>query len=138
MGTADAMTTPRPGGPKPQIRDGYYADWRGDEYECSPDGADVRLYRSDPAEGFIEIRPGRFVRVLQADQVANFCYIRTTCKWHGEPFIVLGEADGWLRVEYTGGKAPVAQALGLEEFDYGVYQGWAPLTEVEDLIEHRI
>jgi hypothetical protein len=47
-------------------------------------------------------------------------------------------ADGWLRVEYTGGKAPVAQTLGLEAFDYGVYQGWAPLAEVEDLIEHRV
>jgi hypothetical protein len=78
------------------------------------------------------------VRVLQADQVANFCYVRTTCQWRGEPFIVLGEADGWLRVEYTGGRAPAAQALGLEEFDYGVYQGWAPLTEVEDITEHRV
>jgi hypothetical protein len=132
------MTTSRSTGPVPQIRDGYYADWRGDEYECSPDGPNIRLYRSDPAEGFEEVRPGRYVRVLPADQVANFCYVRTICKWKGEPFIVLGEADGWLRVEYTGGKAPVAQALGLEEFDYGVYQGWAPLTEVEDLTEIRI
>jgi hypothetical protein len=120
-----------------RIRDGYYADWRGDEYEVSPDGADMRLYSTEPAEGFIEIRPGRFVRVLQADQVANFCYIRTTCMWQGEPFIVLGEADGWLRVEYTGGKAPVARALGLDEFDYGVYQGWAPLSDVENLTEVR-
>ena len=135
---APVVSRPRPTGPVPQIRDGYYAVWRGDEYECSPDGADVRLYRADPAEGFIELRPGRHVRVLQADQVANFCYIRTTCTWKGEPFIVLGESDGWLRVEYTGGKAPVAQALGLEEFDYGVYQGWAPLTEIEDLAEHRV
>lgn len=122
----------------PQVRDGYYADWRGDEYECSPDGADVRLYRSDPAEGFIEVRAGRYVRVLQSDQVANFCYIRTTCNWKGEPFIVLGEADGWLRVEYTGGRSPVAQTLGLEEFDYGVYQGWAPAADVTDLREVRV
>ena len=136
------MTAPRSGtarpAPAPRIRDGYYADWRGDEYECSPDGADVRLYRADPADGFIEIRPGRYVRVLQADQVANLCYIRTTCKWKGQPFIVLGESDGWLRVEYTGGRAPVAAALGLEEFDFGVYQGWAPLVEIEDLTEHRV
>src|SRR5690606_41274272 len=69
------------------------------------------LFRSEPEEGFTEVRPGRYVRVLPADQVANFAYVRTTCTWQGEPFIVLGEADGWLRVEYTGGKAPVARTL---------------------------
>ena len=48
------------------------------------------------------------------------------------------EADAWLRVEYTGGRSPVARSLGLEEFDFGVYQGWAPLEEVNDLYEHRV
>jgi hypothetical protein len=51
---------------------------------------------------------------------------------------VLAEAGAWLRVEYTGGRAPVARALGLEEFDFGVYQGWAPVQEVNDLYEHRV
>jgi hypothetical protein len=120
------------------VRDGYYADWRGDEYEVSPDGADMRLYTAEPSDGFHQVRAGRYVRVLQADQVANFCYIRTTCTWQGEPFIVLGEADGWLRVEYTGGKAPVARTLNLEEFDFGVYQGWAPIAEVENIHEVRV
>jgi hypothetical protein len=32
----------------------------------------------------------------------------------------------------------VAHALGLEEFDFGVYQGWAPANEVTDLREHRV
>jgi len=41
-------------------------------------------------------------------------------------------------VEYTGGKAPVARELGLEEFDYGVYQGWAPVADVTDLREVRV
>ncbi len=42
------------------------------------------------------------------------------------------------RVEYTGGKYPVAQALGLEEFDFGVYQGWAPAGEVTEVREQRV
>ncbi len=83
------------------------------------------------------MRPGRFVRVVPANEVEDFCYMRTTCTWQGEPFIVLGEADGWLRVEYTGGKAPVARTLGLEEFDFGVYQGWAPVAEVTNMREYR-
>ncbi len=119
------------------MRDGYFGHWRGREFEVSPDGTEIRLYTSEPEEGFVQVRPGRFVLVVPADDVRDFCYIRTTCTWQGEPFIVLGEVDGWLRVEYTGGKAPVARTLGLEEFDFGVYQGWAPVADVANLREYR-
>ena len=120
------------------MRDGYVARWRGREYEASPDGDDVRIYLPQADEGFEEVRPGRFVRVLPIAQVDDLCYVRTACSWRGEPFIVLGQHDKWLRVEYTGGKAPVARTLGLEEFDFGVYQGWAPKDAVENLTEHRV
>jgi hypothetical protein len=120
------------------MRDGFVARWRGEEYEASPDGERVRLYRTDPAEEFTEARPGRFVRVVPAAEVTDLSYVRTTCTWQGEPFIVLGEHDGWLRLEYTGGRAPVAEALRLEVFDFGVYQCWARATEVADLSERRI
>jgi len=119
------------------MRDGYYARWRGREFEVSPDGDNLRLYSPEPGEGFEQVRPGRYVRVVAMAEAEDFAYVRTTCKWQGEPFIVLGEADGWLRVEYTGGKAPVARTLGLEEFDFGVYQGWAPMQQVTDLHEYR-
>ncbi|MEH1123730.1 hypothetical protein [Micromonospora sp. CPCC 206061] len=120
------------------MRDGYVARWRGREYEASPDGDAVRIYQPEADEGFEQARPGRFVRVLPVKELEDFAYVRTTCTWKGEPFIVLAEHDGWLRVEYTGGRWPVTQHLGLEEFDFGVYQGWAPATEVTDLREHRI
>mgnify|MGYP006172127029 CR=1 FL=1 len=81
---------------------------------------------------------GRYVRVLKPGEFGELVYVRTTCSWRGEPFIVLAEADNWLRLEYTGGRAPVARDLGLEEFDFGVYQGWAPAQEVNDLYEHRV
>jgi hypothetical protein len=120
------------------VRDGYLATWRGTEYEASPDGEQMRLYVNEPRDGFVPVRPGRFVQVVPAAEVEDFAYVRTTCTWQGEPFIVLGEHEEWLRVEYTGGKAPVAKALGLEEFDYGVYQGWAPHSQVSDLREYRV
>jgi hypothetical protein len=120
------------------MRDGYVVRWQGREYDASPDGDRVRIYAPGPGEGFEEVRPGRFVRVLGVDEIDELTYVRTTCQWRGQPFIVLAEADTWLRVEYTGGRAPVARSLGLEEFDFGVSQGWAPATEVTDLYEHRV
>ena len=120
------------------MRDGYVARWRGVEYEASPDGATVRLYQPTPAEGFEKVRDGRHVQVVPISEIEDLSYVRTTCSWRGEPFIVLAEYDSWLRVEYTGGKSPVAQALRLEEFEFGVYQGWVPAAEVADLREYRV
>ena len=120
------------------MRDGYVVTWRGREYDASPDGDSVRIYAPEPEDGFEEVRPGRYRRVLAAGEFDEVVYVRTTCTWRGQPFIVLAEADSWLRVEYTGGRAPIARQMGLEEFDFGVYQGWAPAHEVTDLYEHRV
>jgi hypothetical protein len=120
------------------IQDGYVARWRGREYEARPDGEQVRIYQQHAEDGFEQLQPDRFRRLLPMSDVDDLAYVRTTCTWKGEPFIVLAQHDAWLRVEYTGGKAPVARALGLDEFDYGVYQGWAPMADARDLREHRI
>ncbi|WP_285554586.1 hypothetical protein [Actinoplanes regularis] len=120
------------------MRDGYVVTWQGQEYDAVPDGDKVRIYTTRSTEGFTEVKPGRYVQVLKPGEFDEVAYVRTMCTWRGEPFIVLAEADTWLRLEYTGGRAPVAQRLGLEEFDYGVYQGWAPAAEVSDIYEHRV
>jgi len=120
------------------VRDGFYASWRGLEYEASPDGEVVRLYTGAPAEGFLEAAPGRHVRVVAADEVDHLVYVVTLCTWRGEPFQVLGEHEEWLRVEYLGQDPAVAERLGLEEFDLGVYHAWAPREEVSDLREERL
>lgn len=121
-----------------RIRHGFFARWRGTEYEASPDGDEVRLYVGEHADGFRQIGPGRFVQVVPASEVEDVRYVSTYCTWRGEPFVVLGEHQGWLRVEYTGGKAPVAESLGLELFDRGVYQAWASKHEVEDVREESV
>ncbi|MFI0448524.1 hypothetical protein [Actinomadura sp. 6N118] len=120
------------------FRHGYYAGWRGAEYEASPDGDQMRLYSAAPTDGFAEVVPGRFVRVVPAAELEHLSYVNTFCTWQGEPFVVLGEHQTWLRVEYTGGKAPVAERLGLETFDRGVYQAWAPRSDVADLREETV
>jgi hypothetical protein len=119
------------------MRDGYLARWRGREYDASPDGDNVRIYQPEPGDGFEEVRAGRYVRVLPAAEIDELVYVRTTGSWKGQPFIVLAAQDNWLRVEYTGGRWPVAESMGLEAFDFGVYQGWAPAHEVLDLREQR-
>jgi hypothetical protein len=120
------------------IRDGYAARWQGREYEASPDGEQIRLYRPDPEDGFEQVRPDRYCRCVPADEVEELVYIRTTCVWRDESFIVLAEHESWLRVEYTGGLAPVAGDLGLEEFEFGVYQGWVARDEATELREYRV
>lgn len=118
------------------IRDGYVARWRGAEYEASPSAdGEVRLYSVEPAEGFAEARPSRHVRVVPTGEIDDLRYVRTLCRWRGETFIVVGEHETWLRVEYVGGRLPVAQRLGLDQVDYGVWQSWAPRAEVTDLHE---
>lgn len=119
------------------IRHGFYAAWRGAEYEASPDGESVRLYAARQADGFRQMAQDRYVHVVPLADV-ELTYVSTHCTWRGEPFVVLGEHDGWVRVEYTGGKAPVAEELGLEQFDRGVYQAWAPRTELKDVREESV
>jgi hypothetical protein len=122
------------------IRDGYIARWRGLEYEASPGGGDeeLRLYTTEPAAGFEETRPGRYRRIVPTVEIESLRYIRTACTWKGEPFTIVGEHESWLRVEYTGGRAAVAERLGLDRLDRGVWQAWAPRTEVVDLREEII
>ncbi|TNY34543.1 hypothetical protein [Thermomonospora catenispora] len=119
------------------VRDGYYAGWRGLEYEASPDGDRIRLYTGVAAEGFTEVVPGRHVRVVPRREVDHLCYVTTWCTWRGEPFQVLGEQNGWLRVEYAGSDPEAPRRLGLEAFDVDVHQGWVRRGEVSDLREER-
>ncbi|TMR03038.1 hypothetical protein ETD83_11515 [Actinomadura soli] len=120
------------------VRHGYYAAWHGAEYEASPDGDLVRLYTARHTDGFRRISPDRYVQVVPLSDVDDLRYVTTRCTWQGEPFVVLGEHDGWLRVEHSGGEAAVAERLRLELFDRGVYQAWASRHEVEDVREEIV
>ncbi|WP_433174792.1 hypothetical protein [Actinoallomurus sp. CA-150999] len=121
------------------IRDGYVARWQGTDYDAVPgvDG-EVRLYSTVPVDGFTEVRPDRFLLVVREDQVGGLRYVRTRCTWRGEPFVVIGEHEGWVRVEYSGGRAPVAAALELERVDIGVYQAWVSQDEITGLHQELI
>jgi hypothetical protein len=119
------------------IGGGYVARWRGAEYEASPDvsseGVRIRLYSVTPVDGFDEIESDRHRRVVPVDDLERLLYVSQVCTCQGEPFRVLGERGEWLRVEYIGGQAPVAERLGLDKVERGIYQAWVRRTDARGL-----
>ncbi|MGH3716386.1 MAG: hypothetical protein ACRDT4_23435 [Micromonosporaceae bacterium] len=121
------------------VRHGYLARLGGVEYVANPatDGT-VRLYAAEPADGFTEVRPGRYVRTVPAGDVDEVRYVRTTCRWRGAPCLVIGAHGDWLRLEYLGEDSAQAEQLGMDRFDVAVYQGWAPRSDVTELVEQLL
>ena len=121
------------------MRDGYVADWRGHEYEASPDGDDVRLYRPSRTRASRRSGPAGTCGCVPADRGR-----RTSLRPHHVH--LAGRAVHRARPSTTAGcgwSTPAARRRsparsGLEEFDFGVYQGWAPVDEVTDLSEYRV
>ncbi|GAA4213957.1 hypothetical protein GCM10022220_39700 [Actinocatenispora rupis] len=121
------------------MRDGFYARWRGAEYEAAPSSGGAHLYSGEgDLPGFEAVASGRYRRIVSFSDLDEFGYVITAGALRGEPVKVLAEHEEWLRVEYTGGRAPRAERLGLDRFDRGVYQSWVLRTEVTDLHEVRL
>ena len=57
--------------------------------------------------------------------------------WRGEPFIVLAEHEGWLRVEYTVAWPRWRGRSGWRSSSSASTRGWAPAAEVVDVREFR-
>lgn len=118
------------------MRDGYYASWRDQEYEASPDGDRVRLYSDGPVAGFEQIGAERYLRVVPRTDVAELTYVTSRCTWRGQPFQVIGEHGQWLRLEYLG-ELPAPSDLGLAAYDRDVHQVWARRAEIGEISEQR-
>lgn len=118
---------------------GYRARWHGAELAATPDPQPdqllIRLYHETPADGFNEVAPHRYVRVVPAAECAEILYVTTVCEWMDAPFQVRDKHDDELLLEYTGGQVPVARSLGLQRIERGVYQAWVPRSEVKGLRE---
>ncbi|MEV8633406.1 hypothetical protein AB0395_17265 [Streptosporangium sp. NPDC051023] len=120
----------------------YRARWQGADYPASPEPSAletwVRLRRDEPAEGFQEVEPGCHVRTVPAAECESVRFVTTVCRWRGAEFHVHDEREGELLLEYLGGSAPEALALGLERIERGVYRRWVPRAEVGELREHEV
>lgn len=118
-------------------QESYLALWRGNRYPANAcieaDRLAVRLYTTEPTEGFDEAGTGRFLRVVPFGELESFGYQQEVCEWRGEPFrIVSRDEEGKLLLEYTGGQLPVAERLGLARVERGVHRVWVPASEVHN------
>lgn len=118
----------------------YHARWRGTGFPANPDpgydGLRIRLLGDRPAEGFEERAPGLFVRSVPAEECEAVVHVTRVCEWRGAPCVVRDERAGELLLEYTGGRLPVARALGMERIERGVHRRWVARAEVSGLREH--
>ncbi|MEU7910631.1 SseB family protein [Microbispora bryophytorum] len=129
-----------PGEPAAASLSSYRARWRGADFPASPDpghdGLLIRLLGDGPADGFEERSPGRFVRPVPAGECEAVFHVTRVCEWRGAPCLVRDERDGELLLEYTGGRLPVARALGMERIERGVHRRWVARAEASGLHEH--
>ncbi|GAA2299926.1 hypothetical protein GCM10010149_56130 [Nonomuraea roseoviolacea subsp. roseoviolacea] len=120
----------------------YRARWRGAVYVAAPEPHSlelwIRLRSSEPVAGFEQVEPGCHVRTVPAAECDGLEFVSTVCRWRGERFDVHDERDGLLLLEYLGGSALTARALGLERVERGVYRLWVPAAEVTDLHEQPV
>ncbi len=110
----------------------YRARWRGAEYALAPDqeGDRLTLRLRAPTDGSGRCRPpGECTGAVFATMVG---------RWRGEPVQVHGERGDQLVVEYLGGRAPTARAVGFDRVERGVWRARVPRAEVADLGEQRV
>ncbi len=117
---------------------GYLARWRGEEYEASPDGALLRLYRADPAPGFERIGPDRYLRVVPAGDVEWFGYRRMVATLNGERVVLLARNGDDVLVEWDGEgeRAPAGWPGGRAE--PGVHWARIRRADLTDPREERL
>jgi hypothetical protein len=113
--------------------DGVVAQWEGTTYEAAADVDTVRLYSAEPAEGFEEIFAGRWRREVLIDDVQGPLYVRTECRWRGEPCLALDFNGESILIEYAGGNTSTGESLGLRRIEPTVFRGWVPFDELTDV-----
>ncbi|MFI6180008.1 MULTISPECIES: hypothetical protein [unclassified Nonomuraea] len=120
----------------------YRVRWAGADHEASPDLVDgvlfMRLYAPEPADGFEEVAPGRYVRAVPAADCAAIWHLTVVCEWRGAPFLVRAAREAELLIEYLGANAPHAAELGLERVERGVHRAWVLRDEVSALSEKAV
>jgi len=121
---------------------GHYAKYRDREYHATVgDGATVTLrsYRGEPqAEEFqpSQIPSVQGILTVQRSELEELAFVRTVCRWQGEPFVVVGADDQTLYVFYTGNRGEwMSQQPGMVRTGKLETHGRLRISDVTDIYE---
>lgn len=120
---------------------GYYAKYVGREYHATVKEGDVilRSYRGEPE--VIDFAPSRIpavqgIKIVPRSELEQLSFVRTVCRWQGEPFVIVGVGPGYVDVFYTGSRGEwVVQQPGIIRTGKLEAHGRLPSAEVSDIYE---
>ncbi|MCQ1951518.1 MULTISPECIES: hypothetical protein [Arthrobacter] len=125
----------------PQTVIGWVAVWDGFQFPADVvgDKAVLAAASEPPAEitGFRRTMRGCWSREVPVSELDDLFEVNAVCRWQGHPFRITDVAhDGGARIFrlfYTGHNADVAESLGLNKADAGVYWTVQPESAVTDV-----
>ncbi|GAA1922310.1 hypothetical protein GCM10009688_29170 [Arthrobacter gandavensis] len=125
----------------PQSVLGWVAMWDGYQFPADLIGDQIVLAAaSAPPEEVTGFRPtmrGCWSREVPVAEVQDFFEVNAVCRWRDQPFritdVIHGENERIFRLFYTGHNADVAESLGLNKADAGVYWTVQPESLVTDV-----
>lgn len=86
---------------------GHYAIFEGREYHATTQGADVvlRSYQGEPES--VDFTPSRIpaihgIRAVPRSALEQLTFVRTVCRWQGEPFVIVATEGEVVYVFYIG------------------------------------
>lgn len=86
---------------------GYYALFLGREYHATTHGADVILRSYQGESTAADFTPSlipivQAIRRVHRSEIERLSFVRSVCRWKGEPFLIVGVEGEFLNVFYTG------------------------------------
>lgn len=120
---------------------GYYATFLGREYHATTTGPNVilRAYHGEPPP--VDFSPSRIpsvqgIRTIQRSEIENLSFVRTVCRWLGEPFTVVGAEEQILHVLYTGDRGEwIVQQPGMVRTGKLETHGRLQIGQVDEIYE---
>jgi hypothetical protein len=121
------------------MRKGNYAVYQGTEFRAVrlKDANRILLTSPSPIDGFEQIDQHRYVKEVSSHDIEKAFSVRTICTYNNHSFEVTAEQEGRLHLLYLGGSALVAEQLGLDQVERGVYEITAGREEVHDVREEQ-
>lgn len=120
---------------------GHYATFHGREFHATTQGPTVilRSYRGEALPD--DFSPSRIplvegIRTVQRSELEKISFVRTVCKWRGEPFVVVGVDGPVLNVFYVGNRGEwMSQQPGMTRTGKLEVHGRVGVSDVEEIFE---